>query len=275
MNSLVKINGIASVGNMKFHEIEGGFGENKPSMLVKEIAGIHNQPLGEINRRINENRKHFIDGKDVIDLKGTESVMALTHNEIYTQNAVNRSENIYILSERGYAKLLKIMDDNLAWEKYDQLVDGYFQMRQTIKEAPEAITKLKAEASAQRARAMFLNAKTRAFKTIKSIGNDKNLSAVAYQLYGLSTIENILGEKVGQAPGIGKLFTATEIANSVGDGCSKAKVGKMAKAQNMQTDPSEYGIWALDKSPYSSKQIRSFRYNEKGKAELLRLFGKK
>jgi hypothetical protein len=47
------------------------------------------------------------------------------NNGIFTQNSANRSTNIYILSERSYAKLLKIMDDDLAWEKYDQLVDGY------------------------------------------------------------------------------------------------------------------------------------------------------
>ena len=56
------------------------------SRQFKEIAEIHNQPLGEINRRINENRKHFTDGKDVIDLKGTEFEVALTHNGIFTQN---------------------------------------------------------------------------------------------------------------------------------------------------------------------------------------------
>ena len=45
---------------------------------------------------------------------------------------VNCSNNIYLLSERGYSKLLKIMDDDLAWEKYDELVDNYFNMRQVI-----------------------------------------------------------------------------------------------------------------------------------------------
>ena len=119
--SQLSIGNIVKIGNMKFHEIEGGFGKNKKAMLVKEIAGIHNQPLGEINRRINENRKHFTDDKDVIDLKGTEFEVALTHNGIYTQNAVNRSTNIYILSERGYAKLLKIMDDDLAWKNMTNL----------------------------------------------------------------------------------------------------------------------------------------------------------
>lgn len=268
MKSEIKINGLTTVSGMKFHEIEGGFGEGKKAMLAKEISGIHGKSLDEINRAIGRNRKRFHDGQDIIDLKRTEFVTHLVSNEIYSQNAANRSSCIYLLSERGYAKLLKILEDDLAWEKYDQLVDGYFQMRRVIRETPEAID----DAKRIRAEAMLLNAKTRAFKTVKQSINDKQLSPVAFQLYGLSTIENILGEKVGQAPGVGKLFTATEIANSIGNGCNAQKVGKMAKAHNLQTD--EYGIWALDKSPYSAKQVRSFRYIEKGKAELLRLFGK-
>lgn len=267
MNQL-SIGSIVKIGAMQFHGIEGGFGANKKAMLAKEIAAIHNQPLGEINRRINENRKRFADGKDVLDLKGTEFVMALTHNEIYSQNAVNKSANIYLLSERGYAKLLKIMDDDLAWEKYDQLVDGYFQMRRVIKETPEAIE----TAKRIRAEAMLLNAKTRALKTVKAVQNDKQLSDVAIQLYGLSTFENLIGSKVGRAPEVGKIYTATEIANAIGHGCSAQKVGKVAKANNLQTE--EYGIWVLDKSPYSAKQVSSFRYNAKGKAKLSELLGR-
>ena len=42
---------------------------------------------------------------------------------------MNASKNIYLLSERGYAKLLKILEDDVAWEQYDKLVDGYFTLR--------------------------------------------------------------------------------------------------------------------------------------------------
>jgi hypothetical protein len=263
MNNL-SIGNFVTVGDMKFHDIEGGFGKDKKAMLVKEIAEIHNKEIKYINKQINANRKHFINGKDIFDLAGTEFAVHLMNSGIYTQNAINASTNIYILSERGCAKLLKIMDDDLAWEKYDQLVDGYFQMRRVIKESPLI------EAKQVRAEAMLLNAKTRAFKIVQSIKDDKQLSDVAAQLYGLSTLENLMGAKVGHAPEVGKIYTATEIANAIG--CSAQKVGKVAKANNLQTD--KYGIWVLDKSPYSAKQVRSFRYNEAGKAKVKELFGK-
>ena len=127
MNEM-KVTGRKKVGSIEFTGIEGGFGDGKRAMLVKEIAEIHGQPLKEINRRINNNRKRFKNGIDLIDLK---SVVGLSHLEFgVSQNAWNRSNNVFILSERGYSKLLKILEDDLAWDLYDQLVDGYFNMRQ-------------------------------------------------------------------------------------------------------------------------------------------------
>ena len=130
---LIKINGVKEVNGMKFHEIEGGFGENKKSILAKEIASIHNRKLFKVNELINSNRIRFKDNIDIIDLKGTEFAILLMDSGIYTQNSINASNNIYLLSERGYSKLLKIMNDDLAWKKYDELVNNYFKMRETIK----------------------------------------------------------------------------------------------------------------------------------------------
>lgn len=43
---------------------------------------------------------------------------------------ISKSEHIYILSERGYAKLIKIMDTDLAWVIHDKLIDEYFELRE-------------------------------------------------------------------------------------------------------------------------------------------------
>ncbi|CAK7073438.1 ORF6N domain-containing protein [Tissierella sp.] len=127
------LKGKISIDNMEFNHIEGGFGKGKKAILVKDIADIHDRELFKINELINNNRKRFKDNIDIIDLKGTNSDILLMDNGIYTQNAVNRSRNIYLLSERGYSKLLKILEDDFAWEQYEKLVDNYFNMRQIIK----------------------------------------------------------------------------------------------------------------------------------------------
>ncbi|PEA87054.1 ORF6N domain-containing protein [Bacillus thuringiensis] len=127
------------IAGYQFTGIEGGFGEGKKAMLVKEIAVIHRQELKEINRRINDNIQRFKSGIDIIDLLG----VGLSHTKIkdfgFSQQAINSyvglrnkglRAGIYLLSERGYAKLLKILEDDTAWELYDQFVDGYFNMRE-------------------------------------------------------------------------------------------------------------------------------------------------
>lgn len=129
MNEL-KILGTEKVGNFKFTGIEGGFGENKKAMLVKDIATIHGRPVKAINQAINMNRARFKDGIDVIDLKIESGSIKLT--EFFNRQQIANSNNIYLLSERGYAKLLKILEDDKAWEIYDELVDNYFNMRYII-----------------------------------------------------------------------------------------------------------------------------------------------
>lgn len=112
--------------------VYGGFGSNQKVVLAKTIAEIHGMEVKHVNEDINNYRNRFKDGIDVIDLK---SVVGIDDHENlkklgFSQNSINRSKNIYLLSERGYAKLIKIMDSDLAWEIHDQLMDEYFSMRE-------------------------------------------------------------------------------------------------------------------------------------------------
>ncbi|MFJ8529943.1 ORF6C domain-containing protein [Bacillus sp. NPDC094106] len=144
--------GKQNIAGYEFTGIEGGFGEDKKAMLVKEIADIHNRETWKINERINDNRKRFQDGIDIIDLKthpfNGYVLESLKRQGILTQSQIGNAKNIYILSERGYAKLLKILEDDTAWELYDQFVDGYFNMRkqQQIPTDPMSVLKLTFEA---------------------------------------------------------------------------------------------------------------------------------
>ncbi|MET3659628.1 ORF6C domain-containing protein [Sporosarcina psychrophila] len=133
--SNLTIKGTTEVCGITVPNIAGGFGEDKKSMLAQHVAEIHGKPLFKVNEAINNNRKRFKDNIDLIDVKShQDSVILLMDNGILTQNAINRATNIYLLSERGYAKLLKVFEDDLAWDKYDELLDVYFQMRDEQRE---------------------------------------------------------------------------------------------------------------------------------------------
>lgn len=113
--------------------IEGGFGEDKRCLTDKTIAEIHQMENKNIRARITSNIKRFKENIDYIDIKRVYDVNTLVHLG-YAKQSITQAKNIYLLSERGYAKLIKIMDNDLAWEIHDELMDEYFAMRKVIKE---------------------------------------------------------------------------------------------------------------------------------------------
>lgn len=126
----IKVLGTEEIDGQTFVGIEGGFGEGKRSMLVRDIAEAHGVNVKRLNENIERNRKRFKDGVEIINLKNNSVVAQNDLKKMgFSQQAINRSSNIYLLSERGYSKLLKIMDSDAAWEQYDKFVDGYFQYR--------------------------------------------------------------------------------------------------------------------------------------------------
>lgn len=99
--------------------------------LVFDIATLYDKELKYVNKKINDNIKRFKKGIDIIDLKDDINfVVTLKNHGILSQNAINRADNIYLLSERGYAKLIKIFEDDLSWERYDQILDEYFELKE-------------------------------------------------------------------------------------------------------------------------------------------------
>lgn len=100
-------------------------------MLVKDIAEIHGREIKHINQNINNNIKRFTEGVDILDLKNGHFELPLQELG-FSKRDISISNNIYLLSERGYSKLLKILEDDVAWEQYEKLVEGYFNMRAEI-----------------------------------------------------------------------------------------------------------------------------------------------
>ncbi|MFJ7407156.1 MULTISPECIES: Bro-N domain-containing protein [unclassified Lysinibacillus] len=127
----------------------------------------------------------------------------------------------------------------------------------------------KLEIQRMRAEAMLNNSRTRQAKLILDMQKNKTLSPIAVELLQINALE-VLGEKaIEHRPEVEKSYTATELGGMFG--VSAQKVGKLANAHNLKTD--EYGYFALDKSPYSNKQVESFRYYESGKEKIQELLG--
>ncbi|MDT9336925.1 ORF6N domain-containing protein [Clostridium perfringens] len=258
MNNLI-VNGMKNIDGMKFHDIEGGFGEGKKAMLVKEIANIHNKDLRVINQNIERNRERFKDNIDIVDLKGTDFAITLSDSGIYTQNSMNASKNIYLLSERGYSKLLKILEDDFAWEQYDKLVDGYFNMRNQLSSG-QAQKQIKPNLKEKEIQTRFNNSLARKANALLKIANDPLTTKERKKALLAQATEILTGTKeIKPLPQpIKKTYSATEIGNKLG--ISSNKVGRLANAHNLKTP--EFGMFFKQTLEKNDKEVEEFKYYE-------------
>lgn len=255
MNKL-KIIGHEHVGRYEFTGVEGGFGNNKKAMLVKDIAKIHERPVFKINELINNNIKWFKEGIDLIDLKH------ILQKDVFSEYGFSKAQwgnatNIYLLSERGYSKLLKILEDDKAWEIYDQLVDNYFNMRQSIKEnqpslvAGKRLEIMEKNAATRKANLLFKIAQATDSKT----SSQSLLAQAAKELTGEMTIP-VMKRKEYSASEVGKLVGKS--ANMVGRICNRLGLKAEQPGQN------KYGRWSNSKSQHSDKEVPQWLYFDKG-----------
>ena len=128
---VLKVEGTQQFMGKEIPVILGGFGESCKVVTDKMVAEIHNTTSREIRKSINRNISRFKEGIDFIDLKKRGDELTMLG---YSKQSITQAENIYLLSERGYSKLIKIMDTDLAWDIHDQLMDEYFTLREEARQ---------------------------------------------------------------------------------------------------------------------------------------------
>jgi hypothetical protein len=237
MNEL-KVIGRERIGQIEFTGIEGGFGEGKKAMLVKDIATIHGTTIKRVNELINRNRKRFKDSVDVIDLK------QVVQNDLFSDYGFTKAEwgnanNIYLLSERGYSKLLKILEDDKAWEVYDQLVDNYFNQRQAIREnQPSLVT-------SKRLEIMEENAKTRRGSLLMKIAMATK-SESSREMLLADAAEAVTGRR--RIPAMKQAeYSAEQVAKKLGvsSGNMVGRICNILGLKAKKPEQNEYGRWAM------------------------------
>lgn len=252
----IKVIGKEHIGNIKFTGIEGGFGENKKSILAKDVAQIHEQSVGNINRLINNNRKWFEDGIDVIDLLNASEAFRNFAHQLGLDKS-NRTQHIYLLSERGYSLLVKFMDDEKATRVYKQLLDNYFNMREAIKNNNPSLVQqrrlsiMEDNAATRKANMMYKIAMATSSETARQ----SLLAHAAKELTGEMTVPVMKHKE----------YTATQIGQKLG--IASNKVGRIANQLGLKAEQpgqNEYGRWANSKSRSSDKEVPQWLYFDKG-----------
>jgi len=142
-SNLTIANETININGKSIQKIYGGFGNNQPCILAKQIAEIHGYEVKEINRAINNNLDFFENGIDYINLMNEKnSEVECNHQQLleqfYSQEALNRSKNIYLLSQQGYALLCGFLKTDEAKKIRKQMVREYF----VLKSKPKNVLKI-------------------------------------------------------------------------------------------------------------------------------------
>lgn len=134
----IKFLGESKINGKCIKTIEGGFGEGQKVILVSDVAELHGVEVRVINQMIERNKDKYT-GNDIIDL--CEENFKITASDLGLIKS-NRQKHCYILSQRGYIKLVSSMsnDNQKKWEIMNQIIEEYFTMREVLQQiSPEDV----------------------------------------------------------------------------------------------------------------------------------------
>jgi Rha family phage regulatory protein len=200
--------------------------------------------------------------------ESTERNFALSDffKESTYQDTTGRTLKCYLITKMG----CEMIANKLTGAKGVQFTAAYVARFNTMEETQKAIASGDND-KLIRAQAMLMNAKTRQYKAIMQTLSDKpNLAPIAREVFGLKAIEQVTGINVGNyLPECEKTYSATEVGAMFG--ITSTRVGKIANLHNIKRP--DYGRYVLDKSPNSSKEVETFRYNQRGVDRIAQLLG--
>jgi hypothetical protein len=122
---------------------------------------------------------------------------------------------------------------------------------------------------AKRVEVMERNARSRQAQLLKftakffrDILSDSSMQAIASEVTVL-----VAGKRLVEMPEVEKLYSSAQIGEKCG--ISANMVGRIANEHNLKTE--EYGKFVLDKSPYSPREVSTFRYKEQAAGKILEI----
>ena len=214
--------------------------------------------------------------KDV--LKAIENIRAqnCAVTEMFIESAyqagTGKTYKSYEITRDGFSLLVMGFTGKQALEWKLEYIKAFNRMEQTIKSQQKQLNALETQAKADRAAAMRINAENRRLKLLfdNPQWKDMQLSGIGIETLGLKKVEAATGIDVGNAlPQTEKTWSATDIGNAFG--VSSMAIGKKANALGLKTE--QNGIFVLDKSRHSNKEMPTFRYNQNGVNALAEAFG--
>lgn len=231
---------------------------NQRVLTTAQIAERYETDAKRISENFKTNSNRYTEGKHYYCLTG-DALRKFKENYSGNSGLVDkRAPVLYLWTEKGALLHAKSLNTDKAWQAYEVLVDTYFEVHQQ-KQLPQNVTSTPDKAKALEVKEM--NARVRMSNQFLKLANAETSMSKDYKSILIAKAAEVLaGEEILPLPkSEQKMYTAEEVGKMVG--VSKQKIGRLANQNNMKTE--EYGEFYKDKSPYSSKEVDAFRYNDK------------
>ncbi|EPD6377956.1 Rha family transcriptional regulator [Citrobacter freundii] len=214
---------------MSHHELAKLTGKN-PSHVVRDIEvmlealNLHYPELDDYDSKEFSIKRRVYNGRVVID-------------------EIKLDHDLTMTLMTGYNIPLR----HKVAKRWRQLESGEMLPQKSASHLPEY----------RRARAikMEVEAMSLALSFMPKLGDIAKQTAMARAVNDAAGIELLPLPKVEE-----HYHSASEVGEMLG--VSAQKIGRVANANNLKSD--EYGIFVMDKSAHSSKQVETFRYNTSG-----------
>lgn len=89
---------------------------------------LHGRPEGTFRKSFNRNRSKFTEGKHYYSMPLKE-FRELRPSNGRNPEGGNPNVEVVLLTEKGYLMVIKPMGDDVSWEVQEQLIDGYFRLK--------------------------------------------------------------------------------------------------------------------------------------------------
>jgi len=170
----------------------------------------------------------------------------------------------YLLTRKG----CDMVANKMTGEKGVLFTAAYVTKFEEMESAIKTGSKLLPEVKQKEIEARYNNSLVRKANVLLKIANSPEVNPRYRQILQAQASAIVAGKPLLPLPEVEqKTYSAEEIGKMLG--ISANMVGRLAKKHNLKTE--QYGKWYHDKSPYSPKEVESFRYYESVIPELEKL----
>lgn len=249
------VNALSLVKSESFGNVQCDFySDNKDIWMTREQVGLaleYSEPaiaIGKLHKRY----------KDRLDKFSVLTKLVNTSD--------GKQYDTYIYNAKGIYEICR-------WSrqpKADAFFDWVYDMLEGLRTGKIKIKQVRPNEQRQmELEARLLNSKARQANLLLDVADKFKdyLSKESIQSLLGNATEIISGRDILPKQTIPKSFTASDISKIAG--VSRNKIGRIANNHDLKQP--EYGLWVLDKSPHSIKQVSTFVYNEAGKEKILEI----